>query len=96
MFLLKVVAISDLLDLDDNIPICNDDKHYSELLDKVDSCCLTDKRVRLLIGANVQAAHRVVVARHGTVDQTSAVRCVLEWSLVGTAEGDLTKSKSWE
>ena len=61
----------------------------------MDLCCLTDKRVRLLIGANVQAAHRMVEAHYGAVDQTSAVHCLLECSLVGSAEGDLARSKAF-
>ena len=95
LFLREVIAVSDLPDLEDSIPTRNDVKHYPELLNNVDFCCLTDKRVRLLIGANVQAAHRVVEARYGTVDQTSAVRSVLGWSLVGPAEDDLVRSKAF-
>ena len=95
LFLREVIAVSDLPDLDDNIPTRNDVKHYPELLNNVNFCCLTDKRVRLLIGANVQAAHRVVEARYGTVDQTSAVRSVLGWSLVGPTEDDLVRSKAF-
>ena len=81
--------------MNDNIPTRNDVKHYPQLLNNVDFCCLTDKRVRLLIGANVQAAHCVVEARYGTVDQTSAVRSVLGWSLVGPAEDDWVRSKAF-
>ena len=95
LFLREVIAVSDLPDLEDNIPTRNEVKHYPELLNNVDFCCLTDKRVRLLIGANVQAAHRVVEARYGTVDQTSAVRSVLGWSLVGPAEDDLVRGKAF-
>ena len=61
----------------------------------MDFCCLTDKSVRLSFGANVQAANRVVEARCGTVDQTSAVCYVLGWSLVGPAEDDLARSKAF-
>ena len=95
LFLREVIAVSDLPILDDNIPTRSDVKHYSKLLNNVDLCCLTDKRVRLLIGANVQATHRVVEARYGTADQTSAVQCVLGWSLVRSAEGDLVRSKAF-
>ena len=95
LFLREVIAVSDFPDLDDDIPTSNDVMHYSELLNEVDLCYLIDKRVLLLIGANEQAAHRVVEARYGAVDKTSAVRSVLGWSLVEQAEGDLARRKAF-
>jgi len=53
LLLKDVIAVYNLPDLEDNIPTDKDLEYNLRLLDNVNVTCLKDKRIRLLIGANV-------------------------------------------
>ena len=60
-----VVAVPALPDLRESVPDHADIERYSDLLQNAVMTCLQNKFVELLIGANVQAAHRQLEFRIG-------------------------------
>ena len=87
-----VVAVPALPDLRESVPDHADIERYSDLLQNAAMTCLQNKSVELLIGADVQAAHRQLEYRIGPNGGPNAVRTALGWTLVGP-EAELDQSK---
>ena len=77
-----VIAIPSLPDLQDSIPSNQDVKRYKHL-EGLSFPALKSKRINMLIGANVQAAHIQRDFRQGSVGEPNAVLTDLGWGLVG-------------
>ena len=67
-------------------------ERYSDLLQNAVITCLQNKSVELLVGADVQAAHRQLEYRIGPNGESNTVRTSLGWTLVGP-EAELDQSK---
>ena len=74
-----VVAVPALPDLRESVPDHADVERYSDLLQNAMMTCLQNKSVELMIGADVQAAHRQLEYRIGPRGP-NAVRTALGWT----------------
>jgi len=82
----NVLAIPELPGLSSNIPTMSDVAMYQHL-QGVHFPELQNKRVGLLIGADVQEAHRQLQRREGKTREPVAVQTGLGWTLVGPMGG---------